>query len=114
MIFALVLPSSGCAFDHEDQVLAALVAADFECLPPMKPHTDRPLLRLRNAFGFVAATCRHGFPVYDRVLHFAACFISGRIQEKWRIIHEGDTHDILRIVPIGRRDFEDITAEVRK
>lgn len=39
---------------------------------------------------------------------------TGTIQEKWRIIHEGDTHDILRIVPIGRRDFEDITAEVRK
>jgi SPP1 family predicted phage head-tail adaptor len=39
---------------------------------------------------------------------------TGDVREKWRISYEGDTLDILRIIPIGRHEYEEITAEVRK
>lgn len=39
---------------------------------------------------------------------------TGTVREKWRIVHDGDTYDIQVITPLGRRKFEEITAELRK
>lgn len=39
---------------------------------------------------------------------------TGQVQEKWRIVYNDEVYDILRVVPMGRARFEDITAELRK
>jgi len=38
---------------------------------------------------------------------------TGTIREKWCISFNDEIYDILRVVPIGRNHYEDITAELR-